>query len=348
MKKVVIIGGGFAGSYAAEYLEKDKDFSVALIDTKPYFEFTPGILRTIVEPEHARKIQVLHKDYLKRTEIIVGEVKEVGKNFVRVNGKKVKFDYLVIASGSRYELPIKEQNVILATRLSRLKGYYEKLCRAKKVLLIGGGIVGVELSAEIATHYKDKEITLVHSGERLMPRNDIKTSSYAENFLRKKGVKIIFNDRVEKVSGKKCTTKNGLKIEADLIFICTGIKPNYEFMKKNFSKKIDSEGNLRVNKYLQLEGQNNIFVAGDVAGIKEEKTAQNAEFHAGIVMCNIRCLNKKKRMKEYKSMKRIMVISLGKWDGILEYRSFVLTGLFPGILKTLIEKREMWRRTRWF
>lgn len=348
MKKVVIIGGGFAGSYAAEYLEKDKDIDVTLIDTKPYFEFTPGILRTIVEPGHAQKIQVLHRDYLKRAEIIVGEVNEVGKNFVRVKGKKIRFDYLIIASGSRYDLPIKEQNVIIATRLSRLKSYYEKLCRAKRVLIIGGGIVGVELSAEIATHYKDKEITIVHSGERLMPRNDIKTSSYAENFLGKRGVKIIFNDRVEKVSGKRCVTKNGLKLGADLVFICTGIKLNYEFMKKNFSSKIDSDGNLRVNKYLQLEGQNNIFVAGDVAGIKEEKTAQNAEFHAGRVICNIKCLNKKKRIKEYKSMKRIMVISLGKWDGIIEYGSFVFTGLFPGILKTLVEKREMWRRGKWF
>ncbi len=39
----------------------------------------------------------------------------------------------------------------------------EKFRRAKKVLLIGGGIVGVELAAEIATHCKDKEVTLVHS-----------------------------------------------------------------------------------------------------------------------------------------------------------------------------------------
>ncbi len=125
MKRVVIIGGGFAGSYAARKLENE--FDVTLIDSKDYFEFTPGILRTIVEPPHAEKIQVLHSRYLKRARIIVGEVKEVAETFVKVNGKKIGFDYLVISSGSRYELPIKEQNIFLATRASHLRNYYPKI-----------------------------------------------------------------------------------------------------------------------------------------------------------------------------------------------------------------------------
>ena len=62
-KKVVIVGGGFAGSHVAKSLEKY--FDVFLIDTKDYFEFTPGVLRAIVEPLHIRNIQVLHNHYLK-------------------------------------------------------------------------------------------------------------------------------------------------------------------------------------------------------------------------------------------------------------------------------------------
>ncbi|NJO90468.1 MAG: RNA 3'-terminal phosphate cyclase [Chloroflexia bacterium] len=58
-------------------------FDVTLIDTKDYFEFTPGILRTIVEPKHARSVQQLHSHYLSRAKIVVGEVKNISKNFTR-------------------------------------------------------------------------------------------------------------------------------------------------------------------------------------------------------------------------------------------------------------------------
>src|SRR3989344_3467912 len=121
-KKVVIIGGGFAGSDVAKKVEKEVD--VTLIDTKNYFEFTPGVLRTIVEPEHIKKIQDLHSDYLKSAKIIVGKVNEVSKEYVLVGKKKIYFDYLVISSGSSYNSPFKEQRVVIARRAENLKKYY--------------------------------------------------------------------------------------------------------------------------------------------------------------------------------------------------------------------------------
>ena len=87
MKKLVIIGGGFAGSYIARNLQYDMD--VTLIDTKDYFEYTPGILKTIINPEHMYQIQKRHSDYLKKAKIVIGEVKEVSKNFVKVNDEKI-------------------------------------------------------------------------------------------------------------------------------------------------------------------------------------------------------------------------------------------------------------------
>jgi NADH dehydrogenase FAD-containing subunit len=55
---VVIIGGGFAGTYCAQLLEND--MKVTLIDTKEHFEFTPSFLRLIVQPSKLRTIQVGH------------------------------------------------------------------------------------------------------------------------------------------------------------------------------------------------------------------------------------------------------------------------------------------------
>ena len=105
MKKVVVIGGGFAGSLVAKKLENW--FKVVLIDSKYYFEYTPGILRVIIGPSNAGKLQVKHKDYLKKAKVIVGHVKEVSRKDVIIGRRNISFDYLVICSGSRYDLPIK-------------------------------------------------------------------------------------------------------------------------------------------------------------------------------------------------------------------------------------------------
>src|SRR3989344_5415849 len=122
-KNLVVIGGGFAGSCVAKSLEKK--FDVTLVDTKEYFEFTPGILRTIVQPEHIKKIEVIHTHYLSRTRVIVGQVSEVSKEFIKVNNKKIQFDYLVICSGSSYHAPIKAQELIIATRARNLRDAYD-------------------------------------------------------------------------------------------------------------------------------------------------------------------------------------------------------------------------------
>jgi len=345
MKKVVIIGGGFTGARCARKLEKK--FNVTLIDSKPYFEYTPSILRTILEPKHEQKIQVLHEDYLKNALVINNEVEEISKKEVKLIGqkKKIPFDYLIIASGSSYNAPIKEEGLIPATRAKELAMYHDRLEKAEDVVIIGGGLVGVELAAEICTHYKNKKLILVHSHDALMERNHPKTRKYAEKFLKKHGVKILFEERVkaaEKSRTKKILiTEKGTKIQCDMPFICIGIKPNYELMKKNFKKLLTERNQIKVNEYLQVEGCNNIFCGGDIAGIKEEKTAQTSERHADIITDNINNLEEKRALEKYKSKKKPMVISLGKYDSIFEYKNFVLVGLIPAFLKWFVEWKTM-------
>lgn len=339
MKRVVIIGGGFAGTYAAKKLQRD--FNVTIIDCKDYFEFTPGILRTITEPEHLNKIQILHKDYLKKAKFICGHVSEVGKNFVKIKNKIISFDYLIIASGSRYESPIKEQDVLSSARTKEVLDYNFKLKKAKRVTIIGGGLVGVELASEITSRFKEKEITIIQADEKIMPRSSERSIKYAKEFLEKSKVKIIYDEKAIKKENNSLITNKGTKIKYDLAFLCTGIKANSEFMKKNFSKLINEKDQIKVNDFLQMEGFNNIFVAGDVSSVLEEKLAQVARYHAQYIVKNIKALEKNKELKKYSKKKRVIVISLGKYNGIFEYGNFILTGLIPSIMKSMIEKRIM-------
>lgn len=337
-KRIIVIGGGFAGAHCARKLESM--FDVTLVDTKDYFEFTPSILRTIVEPSHIKKIQVLHKHYLHKARVIRGLATEITKKEVKVNGDKREFDYLIITAGSSYNAPFKEGNIVAATRAEHLRDKYEELCKAKTVLMIGGGIVGVELAGEIISHYPDKKIIIAHSGPRLIQRNHEKAIRYAEKFINKK-CEVYCNERVLKQEKDHYVTSTGRKIQADLAFLCTGIKPNSDSIKGELRKIIDEKGCIKVNDYLQVEGHSNIFAAGDITDCKEEKLAQTAENHANVVIHNIMCCEKGKKMMEYKSSPKPMIISLGKWKGIFEYKNIVFNGVIPGILKELVEMKTM-------
>ncbi len=333
----MIIGGGFAGTYIARKLEKDHD--VVLIDTKDYFEFTPGILRTLVEPNHAKNIHRLHESYLKRAYFVRGQVIGVTKKHVQLADISFEYDILVIASGSEYTRPFKQKNIITADRGRALRNHHNEIEEAKNILIIGGGIVGVELAAQISMRYPHKELILTHSREELIPRASSAARKKALSFLKKRNVRLILGERMQKSNGKHFTTNKGTKITADYAFLALGIQPNSQFLK-GFAK-LDERGFVKVENTLLMKGTNNVFVAGDVAAIAEEKLAQNAEKHATIIVENICRLAKKQALKPYLSQPRVTIISLGNYDGILSYKNWTLTGLIPGLMKSWVEKMTM-------
>lgn len=341
MKNVVIIGGGFAGAYAAKKLEKD--FSVTLIDAKDYFEFTPSVLRTIVEPEHMKRIQVLHSHYLHKAQLVRDDAVKIKETEVLTKKKSYGFDYLIICSGSKYNTPIKEMDLVITSRAQELRNYAQKLQEADKVLIIGGGIVGVELAAEIVERFPFKKITLVHSKTMLIERNHPKAQAYAQHFLEERGVIIRFNEKVVSSNQRFYITDKGTKLEADLAFLCTGIIPNYEYLEPECSTSLNEKKSLCVNDFLQVQRFRNVFAAGDITNIPEEKTAQAAEKQATIVVKNIYHLEEDERLEKYNANAKPMDISLGRWHGIFAYRNVVLTGIIPGIFKRIIEWKTMRR-----
>ncbi len=341
MKKVVVIGGGFAGAHIAQHLEND--FAVTLIDCKDYFEFTPSVLRTLVEPAHVRKIQVRHKAYLHRAQVVKEMVQNITPLFVQAGRKTYAFDYLIICSGSSYNTPIKEEGLIVTARAEELQQYSHRLRKADHVLIVGGGLVGVELAAEIVTAYPEKKITIIHSGSELLERNSPSARKYAKTFLQKKGVSLVFNQRVVLNGNKTFTTDKGNIYSADLAFLCVGIKPNYEFLRVQCSTSLNEKHFLCVNSHLQVQGYKNIFAAGDITNVREEKTAQGAERQARIVVKNIRRHTCSLPLLSHIPKKLPMIISLGKYDGLFVWKNVTFTGLIPGLLKGFVEWKTMRR-----
>jgi len=373
-KRLVILGGGFSGAYAAKKLEDH--FQVTFIDEKDYFEFTPSVLRTLVEPNHIGSIQILHSSYLdmRKTKIVQQRVSNVqSHSLTLMNGEILEFDYLIVCTGSTYHWPFKDgANVVMATRGSSLSKCYQQVKQSEHILVIGGGIVGVELSAEILEHFPDKSISIVHAGNHLMNRGETnsKTVEYVTRHLthNRRNVQIHLNERVVQQNGHEFSTDRGNVIEADLALVCTGIKPNSEpFTEGPLFQCVDDRGFLKVNEYLQLEGFPHIFVAGDVASLREEKLAQNAESEALTVVHNILLYAKHQaeenklsnpndeprspkfnrqnsnpiELRTYTPKSRIKIISLGKYDGITLYKNFAFTGFIPAIMKEFVEFKVM-------
>jgi len=344
-KRVVIVGGGFSGTICAQSLEDY--FHVTLIDNKDYFEFTPSVLRTIVEPHHVRKLQVLHTHYLRTSTVIQKEVLRVEPDHIVLDDRNVNFDYLVINTGSTYQPPFKESRLIGSARGNTLRESYTSIRKAKKIIVIGGGLVGVEMAAEIVSHFQGKEVTLINSQSTVISRFPKKAVRYVEDFLKSRGVNIICNERIVGHKNQVFITDQGREFAADLAFLCTGIQANSGFMRDNFADCITPAGYIRTNDSLQLQGDivyPNIFVAGDVADVKEEKLAQTAEKMAAVVANNIICMDRGKKPQAYKSPPyRPVLISLGKYHGVFVMGNFAVTGPLPALLKEAVEWKTLMR-----
>lgn len=338
MRRVVVIGGGFAGVAAARALRRR--FDVSLVDTKDYFEFTPGILRSIVNPRHLGKIQVCHAQALRGVTVHVGSAVGISPESVQLeSGESLPYDYLVLATGSRYAPPIKDPSVVMASRAGDLAAQAQRVARAGSVLIIGGGLAGVELAAEIAVAYPGKRITVADGGPQLLGRTSGRARGYATGFLRRHGVELQFGQRIVRREGGAYVTESGSRLAADVAFTCTGVVPSSELAAASFPGCLDERGFVRVLPTLQLPGHPNVFAVGDVNDCGVEKTAQNARRQAAVAASNIAALLSQQPLREYVATPTPMVISLGPADGILATGRRTVTGWLPAAMKWAIERQ---------
>ncbi|MEK6857895.1 MAG: FAD-dependent oxidoreductase [Nanoarchaeota archaeon] len=346
--KILILGGGFCGTAAAKLLEKKiPKAEITLIDKKSYFEFSPSIHKVAFDKKYFKKITIPYKNIFKRTKFIQDKIIEVSPYFVKTSKRIFSFDYLIICTGIKYPINLKNTKNVCP-----LKDFFEaaemgvKIASSKRILVIGGGLIGTEIAGELVTR-TNIEVILVHSSNRLLDRNPAKASKYAYDFLTKRGVKIIFNEKIVLHSDGYFITNTKRKIKAQVGLWCAGILPDASFMKE-FGNLTDSKGFIKVNEFLQLEKHKRIFVGGDINNVPEEKTAQNAERHAYVIAKNIITLVKNssthkqpityhKLLVFHNPRSGPLVISLGDWHGILSFKNFAWCGRIPGILKHLIE-----------
>lgn len=259
MPQVVIVGGNYAGIIAAKKLAK-KGYEVVIVS--PFDStFAPPLLpRLITEPEHIEGNYNLKYSKIfsglkyKHIQALATELDPDAKVLTLSTGETLKYEFLVIATGTSHGELFKPDNSKSVGNASIIKSTAEKVKSSKKIAVIGGGATGVEVSGDIAYHYPEKSVDIYTGSGNPLPFLPMKKQLQAVSMLEKKGVNII----------KKTAQVNGQTVDGksyDLVIATFGIKPNSEFIPK---KLLDSDGYLKVSEDLSVPGYSNILGFGDI------------------------------------------------------------------------------------
>ncbi len=344
MKKVVIVGGGYAGIRAALKFSKYKmkDLEVLLIDHHTYH-----YLQTESYNFVSSRIP-LEKTFIYLPTLIAS----MGENFKFINDEALNiennrlickknsfdFDYLIISTGSvtkflqgfenkgEFSLGVKSLRAALNVKEFFERELFDRLEaeRARKnfnIVVIGGGLSGVEIAAEMRDYFnryaKTNALSCGNVHIKLISKYILEGQSKSvretvERRLEKLGVEIVraFVDRVE---DHKATLDDKRIIEFDFAIFAGGIEPSPFIKNLNFPK--DRRGFLKVDEFLRVSG--NIFAAGDAASLFDRNgkfvppTAQSAEQSGTLAAENIILDIQKAKLKKADIKLRGLAISLG-------------------------------------
>lgn len=175
------------------------------------------------------------------------------------------YDKLVIATGARPRKIDFNNNNIFYIRDVETGDVLKKFIHEtspKKALIVGSGYIGLEMVENLVQ--KGIEVTVIETNSSI-GRIDPEISIYLEKYLAKKGVKIIFNDRIKNISedGKSIYTENGNTLEVDFTVAAIGVIPNVDFLKTS-GIELGKSGAIKVNKYLETNLQD-VYAVGDCA-----------------------------------------------------------------------------------
>ena len=305
MKKVVIIGGGFAGLNAAKKLGNKANIEVTLIDRRNHHLFQPLLYQVAMAglspSDIAAPIRSILSKY-KNITVLQGNAQKIDaeKNQVISDIGTYKYDYLLMACGARhcyfgnekwekFAPGLKTLNQATEIR-RRVLTAFEKAessndpterKRAMTFVIVGAGPTGVELAGAIGemsrfTLGKDfrnidsrlTRIILVEHGPRILAAFDEDQSARATRDLEKLGVQVWTSSAVTEID------EHGVKIgeeriEADTVLWAAGVEASK--LGKSMQTDTDRQGRVVVREDLSVEKYPNVFVAGDQAHKEDEE-----------------------------------------------------------------------------
>ncbi len=304
LPRVVIVGGGFGGLYAARALAR-APVSVTLIDRRNYHLFRPMLYQVATGLLSADEIAGPLRSILsQRTiEVLLDEVTGVDSPARRVHLHQydLQYDFLILATGIRYNYFGHDEWQQVAPGLASLEDADEirgkvllAFERAEKIaalghaapeaiqqlltfVLVGAGTVGVEMASTLAEMFqmalahdfrhidpRAAQILLYEAEPRVLPMYPKALSAKAERHLQRLGVKVHTNTRVTLVDAEGLVA-GGQRVFASTVLWSAGVLASP--VGRWLGAAMDRSGKVVVNPDLSIPGHPEVFVIGDAAHV---------------------------------------------------------------------------------
>lgn len=273
--RVIIVGNGLGGTIAAKTL-REMDSSVEIdvfADEKYHYYPRPNLIEFIAGNLPLEKIFAFSEEWYNQQKIKVHLQKPVKKimpdsqEIEIEDGRKEKYDALLLTTGSFPSIPpfkgVEKRGVFTLRTLADALEILEFLKNHKKVTVIGGGLLGLEIARAISS--RRAEVDVVEFFDRLLPRQvDEQGSSILKAQIEKMGMNVHLGLATEEIFGqdevKGLRFKGGNDLEADIAIVAAGIRPDIRIAKE---AGLETARGLVVDDYLQ-SSHSKIFAAGDV------------------------------------------------------------------------------------
>ncbi len=278
-QRIIVIGAGagafgFVKSYRA--INSNDDIEIFSKENFPFYnrvmlpDYISGaqewqqLVKMKDEEEYNFNIK-LHRG------ISIEHINRKQKTVTDSKGNIHVYDTLIMATGSRAtmlrDIPEMQGIFTMRSRTDADNFKYHVNPAKGKVVILGGGLLGIELAASLRE--VGIEVTIVQRISRLMDRQlDILGSQLLDEELTDKGVEIFYDDEIERFLGKQNITgiqlKSGRQINCQAIVIAIGTTPNIELAK---ASGIDCKRGVVVNNYL-VTNDENIYAIGEIAEFK--------------------------------------------------------------------------------
>jgi len=284
---ILIIGGGPAGAVAAITAKKNYPSKQVTLIRKEQKSIIPcGIPYIFHRLNSVEENVILDKSLLdNKVNLVVNKALKIipkEKEVILKNKHVYNYDKLILALGSKPQLVpipgIEKQGVWLVKKdYEYLKKFREAVLKSKKIVIIGGGFIGIEFAEELS-RIKNLDISIIEMMDHCLITNfDKEFVLPAEEKIKNKGVKIYSGRKVEKIDGDKkvkyAKLDNGDKIPADLVILSIGVCPNIN-LAKEAGIKTEENGGIWVDEYLKTN-MPDIFAIGDCAQTKDFITGKN-------------------------------------------------------------------------
>ena len=300
---VVILGGGFAGLYAARNL-RDAPVRVTLVDRRNHHLFQPMLYQVATAGLNPSDIASPIRSILraqKNTEVVLAEATGVDVAARRVNladGASLSYDYLIVATGARHSYFGNDRWEPLAPGLKSLEDALEIRRRVLLAfeqaeretdtvrrhayltfVIVGGGPTGVEMAGAVAEirsyalrrdfrHIDPREATvmLLEGGPRLLPSYPPSLSEEAKRELRRLGVEVRTETMVTDIRPGSVAAA-GWIIPTRTVVWAAGNTASP--LLKTLGTPLDRQGRAVVEPDCTIPGHPEVFVLGDAAAFKD-------------------------------------------------------------------------------